>query len=108
MVVIAKAYRFFTNPVALIGAITAVAMMVFNLASTVVMHGARFFTEPVMLNATTMNYGVFVPLSNLLSSLTLGLILLFFAITVEYAARIASDIGHIRSKAVRKPAEGRE
>ena len=105
--VIGKAYRFFTNPAARAGAIVALAMMAFNLASTIVMTGAHFFTEPVVLNGTTIGYGIFVPLSNLLSSLTLGLILLFFAIAVEYAARIASDIGHIRSKAVCKPSEDR-
>ncbi len=106
--VIGKAYRFFTNPAARVGAIIAVAMMAFNLASTIVMTGAHLFTEPVVLNGTMMDYGVLVPLSNLLSSLTLGLILLFFAIAVEYAARIASDIGHIRSRAVRKPSGDRE
>lgn len=104
---IGRAWRFFTHPVAIAGAIFGLAFMMLQLGGSIVNAAYLFTAEPpvgesVPLEPGTAQFSIAVVLSatSILMSLLPGLLLIFGAIVVEYAARISHDVRHIRSKAI--------
>ena len=108
-----RAWRFFTHPVAIAGAIFGLALMTMQLGGSIFNAAYLFTAEPpvgegVSLEPGTAQFSIAIGLSvtSIFMSLLPGLLLVFGAIVVEYAARISRDVRHIRSMATPKRSQG--
>lgn len=91
--VIRDALNFFRQPFARIAAVLAVVLMGFDLFTTI-----ANWAEIWAVQNSFSSVLVYVPFHHFFLSMFAGFVVLFVAIAVEYASRIANDIKYLRSK----------